>query len=83
MENILSKEKHERLPVKITHEGSDQLLGVPEIDDGTGYSIASVCWKSGSKQTMYRLAATTPPVQTLDVGKVQQFIWNKCLVEVC
>lgn len=44
MEDIISKEKHERLPVKITHEGSDQLLGVPEIKDGSGYTIAAAMY---------------------------------------
>lgn len=35
----------ERLPVKITHEGTDQLLGAPELPDGSGLSTATVVYK--------------------------------------
>lgn len=44
MENMLTKETHERLPIKLTHEGADQLLGVPESKDGSGFSIATAVY---------------------------------------
>lgn len=82
MENILTKEKHERLPVKITHQGVDQLLGAPEIDDGSGLTTATavydllVEWDQNEK---IKVVATTPPVQIPGVGKGQRLTWNKCL----
>lgn len=45
MENVTTKEKHERLPVKLTNAGTDQLLGVPEIEEGSGFTIASAVFK--------------------------------------
>lgn len=40
MENIVTHAKHDLLPVKIAHQGIDQLLGVPELKDRTGFYIA-------------------------------------------
>lgn len=44
MENILTKEKHERLPVKLSNNGKEQLLCVPELSDGTGLSTATAIY---------------------------------------
>lgn len=45
LENMLDHKKQERLPVKLTIGGVDQLLGVPEIEDGTGASIANAVYQ--------------------------------------
>lgn len=44
MESIEFKEKRERLPVKITNEGMEQLLGVPELEDSTGLSASDAVY---------------------------------------
>lgn len=49
MENILTKEKHDRLPIKITHEGVEQLQGVLELEDGSGFAFADAVYKMMGK----------------------------------
>lgn len=41
MENIITKQNNDRLLIKLTHEGIDQLLGAPILEDGGGFSIGN------------------------------------------
>lgn len=40
-----NKGKKDRLPIKVTHESVEELLGFPELENGAGFSIADAVYK--------------------------------------
>lgn len=76
MMNITTNVMNERLPVKITHLGKEQLLGVPEIEDGKGETIANAVF-------MCNVSAMTPQARTRAAVFLELFLGRSLLSIPC